>query len=147
MTLENLFRTGQLAEHETDARQVRRMLAAARRCVQDSRSEAISPETRMDAAYRAIMQASMVALWANDYRPSRSSPGHHMTLIQTLTTSVGLDRNRMLLIDTFRVKRNAIDYTGDDVDTGSVASCANAADHLIDDLERWLARNRPDLID
>jgi hypothetical protein len=68
MTLQNLLSTGQLAEHETDAVQVRRMLVAAQRSIDDAKNETISPETRLDAAYRAIMQASMVSLWANGYR-------------------------------------------------------------------------------
>ncbi len=65
MTLRNLLNTGQLAEHKTDAVQVKRMLFAAQRSIDDARNETISPETRLDAAYRAIMQASMVSLWAN----------------------------------------------------------------------------------
>jgi len=56
MTLRNLLNTGQLAEHETDAVQVRRMLVAAQRSIDDAKNETISPETRLDAAYRAIMQ-------------------------------------------------------------------------------------------
>lgn len=58
----------------------------------------------------------MIALWANGYRPSRNAPGHHQTMIQSLVHSVGLERERIFLLDTLRVKRNAIDYTGDDVD-------------------------------
>ena len=88
----------------------------------------------------------MVALWANGLRPSKSAPGHHRTMIQSLTHSVGLDNDRMLVLDTFRVKRNAIDYTGEDVDAASVESCTEAADHLLQHLNQWLAENRPDLL-
>ena len=37
MTLRNLLNTGQLAEHETDAVQVRRMLIAAQRGIDDAK--------------------------------------------------------------------------------------------------------------
>jgi len=145
MSLQNLLKIGALAEHVTDAEQVNRMLASAGRSIDDSRQPSISLETRLDAAYRAVMQVSMVALWANGFRPSKSAPGHHRTMIQTLTHSVGLDNDRMLVLDTFRVKRNAIDYTGEDVDAASVESCIEAADHLLQHLNKWLAENRPDL--
>lgn len=146
MNLQNLLSTGQLTGHETDARQVKQLLASVRRCIDDARTETISAGTRLDAAYRAIMQTSMVALWANGYRPVKSSPGHHMTLIQSLPASIGLERRQMLLLDTFRVKRNAIDYSGDAADTGSVASCIQAAEHLLEQLQTWLAANRADLL-
>lgn len=145
MTLRNLSRIGQLEAHETNAEQVRRMLESAERSIADARQASISPETRLDAAYRAITQLCMVALWANGFRPARSKPGHHQTMIQSLVHSIGLDPEETLLLDTFRVKRNAIDYTGDDVDEASVEECANAAARLRRQLIDWLSGNRPEL--
>ena len=98
MSLRNLLKIGQLAEHETDARQVGKILTAARRGIADARQDSISLETRLEAAYRAIMQLSMVALWANGYRPSKSRPGHHQTMIQSLVHSIELDSDQMLLL-------------------------------------------------
>ncbi len=145
MSLQNLLKIGQLEEHETNAEQVRRMLDSAERSITDARQESISPETRLDAAYRAITQLCMVALWANGCRPSKSKPGHHQTMIQSLVHSIGLDRDQMLLLDTFRVKRNAIDYTGDDVDEASVDECIEAADNLLRHVTQWLTNNKPEL--
>jgi hypothetical protein len=141
MSLENLLKIGQLEAHETNAEQVRRMLDSAARSITDARQESISPETRLDAAYRAITQICMVALWANGYRPARSKPGHHQTMIQSLVQSIGLDRGQVLLLDTFRVKRNAVDYTGDDVDEASVDECIEAADRLLRHVTQWLTNN------
>ncbi|MDE0343744.1 MAG: DNA-binding protein [Deltaproteobacteria bacterium] len=146
MSLQNLLGIGQLEEHEPSVAQVRRMLASAERSIADATQGSISPETRLDAAYRAIAQLCMVALWANGYRPSRSRPGHHQTMIQSLVHSVELDRDRMLLLDAFRVKRNAIDYTGDDVDEASVDECIGAADNLLRHVIRWITTNKPALI-
>jgi hypothetical protein len=145
MSLQNLLRIGQLEEHETDAAQVRRMLDSAARNIGDSRQESISPETRLDAAYRAITQLCMVALWANDVRPAKSKPGHHQTMIQCLVHTVELNRDKMLLLDTFRVKRNAIDYTGDDVDEASAHECTEAAIELLGQVDDWLSDNKPEL--
>jgi len=145
MSLQNLLKIGQLEEHETNAEQVRRMLDSAERSITDARQVSISPETRLDAAYRAITQISMVALWANGYRPAKSKPGHHQTMIQSLVHSIGLNQDQMLLLDTFRVKRNAIDYTGDDVDEASVEGCIEAADNLLCHVAQWLTNNKPEL--
>ena len=146
MSLQNLLKIGQLEEHETDATQVRRMLDSAERSITDARQISISAETRLDAAYRAITQLCMVALWVNGVRPSKSKPGHHQTMIQCLVHTVELDRDQMLLLDTFRVKRNAIDYTGEDVDEASVDDCIGAASSLFDTVSEWLGRNRPRLL-
>ena len=91
------------------------------------------------------MQLSMLALWASGYRPSRKALGHHHTMIHSLIHTIDLDRDQVLLLDTFRVKRNAIDYTGDDVDEGSVEACIEAADNLHECLSNWLVENRPNL--
>ncbi len=69
MSLQNLLKIGQLSEHTTDKEQVRKMVLAASRCLDDARQESISLETRLDASYKAIMQLSMVSLWANGSRP------------------------------------------------------------------------------
>jgi len=140
------LKIGRLAEHKTDKNQVGKLLVAAERSIADARLDSISLHSRLDIAYRAIMQLSMVALWANGYRPSRSAPGHHQTMLQSLVLSIGLDRDQMLLLDTFRVKRNAIDYTGDDVDENSVEACIEAADSLRVSLNSWLAQNKPELL-
>lgn len=145
MSLQNLLKIGQLEEHETSAEQVHRMLDSAERSIADARQESISPETRLDAAYRAITQLCMVALWANGYRPAKSKPGHHQTMIQSLVHSIGLDRDQMLLLNTFRVKRNAIDYTGDDIDEASVDECIEAADTLLCHVTQWLTNSKPEL--
>ncbi len=51
----------------------------------------------------------------------------------------------MILLDTFRVKRNAIDYTGNDVDQASVDECILAAEHLMTWVTAWISDNKPDL--
>ena len=64
MTLENLLKTRQLEPHETNAKQVGKQLRAISRSLEDARQENITAETRLEAGFRAIMQLSMLALWA-----------------------------------------------------------------------------------
>lgn len=143
MTLENLLKIGQLKAHNTDRLEVRRLLEAARRNLEDAEVEAISLETRFDAAYKGIMQVALVALLANGYRAD--SRGHHQIMIQSLPLTIGISKERMLVLDTMRRKRNAADYLGNDVDRVSVEVCITQASELLDDVERWLRENRPEL--
>jgi len=145
MTLENLLKTRQLEPHETNTRQVCKQLNSIKRSLADARQETITAETRLEAGYRAIMQLSTLALWANGYRPS-TSLGHHATTIQSLVTSVGVDSARMKLLDTFRVKRNAVNYSCQDMDLASVKACIAAGEDLLQHVHQWLAENRPDLL-
>jgi hypothetical protein len=68
MSLDNLVKINQLNTHVSNAAEIGRLLAAARRNVADSGVKAISAQTRFDAAYKAIMQCAMVGLCANGYR-------------------------------------------------------------------------------
>ncbi len=146
MTLENLLKIGQLKSHVTDATEIRRLLAAARRNLADAGVKAISPETRFDAAYKAIMQVALVALMANGYRPDTNRPGHHMTVLQSLPKTMGLSNKRMVVLDALRRKRNLADYMGEDIDDASVESCIAEAGRLLGEAEVWLKKNRRDLM-
>jgi hypothetical protein len=145
MSLENLLKIGQLERHDTDPVQAGRLLESSNRCLADARQESITAETRLEAGYRAIMQLSMLALWANGFRPT-SAAGHHMTMIQSLVHSVGLDPDQVRLLDTFRVKRNSINYTGEDMDIASVEACIAAGEELLQHIRAWLAENHPELV-
>ena len=144
MSLENLSRIGQLESHEANEAQISRLLESSIRTLEDARVESITSETRLEAGYRAIMQLCMLALWANGYRPT-SAAGHHMVMIQSLVHTVGLDSDQVRLLDTFRVKRNTINYTGDDVDIASVEACIFAGENLLKHVRTWLGEQRPDL--
>ncbi|HEV8262119.1 MAG TPA: DNA-binding protein [Burkholderiales bacterium] len=146
MSLQNLLKTGQLKEHPPDAAEVQRLLAAAERNLVDARVTTISPETRFDAAYKAAMQAALAALMAHGYRPDASRPGHHMTVLQALTLTIGLAPARVTLLDTLRRKRNLSDYTGDDIDDSSAEHCIAETDRLLQDVTAWLKAHRPQLI-
>ena len=70
VSLQNLLKIGQLKAHPPDAAEVQRLMAAAGRNLADARVTTISPETRFDAAYKAVMQAALAALMP------RLPPGH-----------------------------------------------------------------------
>lgn len=146
MSLQNLLKIGQLKEHPEDAEEIERLLSAAQRSVADARVTAIGPETRFDAAYKAIMQVALAALMAHGFRPDTNRPGHHATVIQALPLTLGLAAARVTVLDTLRRKRNLSDYTGEDIDDASVNACVAEAQHLLADAKTWLQAHRPHLM-
>jgi hypothetical protein len=146
MTLQNLLQTGQLKEHEATREEVRTLLDAVRRNLTDAHVTAVSLETRLDAAFKAIMQLSLVALLANGFRPSAGA-GNHMTLIQSLPELIGLASKRVVVLDALRLKRNVADYMGGYVDQSATETCITEAQALLKDVQTWLADHRPDLAD
>lgn len=115
MSLQNLLKIGQIKEHPTDSEEIERLLSAADRNLRDAHVKDISPETRFDAAYKAIMQSALAALLMHGYRPDTNRPGHHMTVLQSTPLTLGLSAKRVVVLDALRRQRNISDYTGDDV--------------------------------
>ena len=108
MTLKNLLGIS-LDAVPPDPAAIGKLLAAAQRNLADAQLAGLSAENRFDAAYKAIMQLSMVALQANGYRTLTSKPGHHQTAIQSLTTSVGVAPAQVIVLDALRKLRNLSD--------------------------------------
>lgn len=77
MTLENLLRTGQLRADAADEQELRRLLDSAQLALKDAAFADLSGDSRLNLAYRAMMQAALAAVLASSYRPSTSEPGHH----------------------------------------------------------------------
>lgn len=146
MTLDNLFRIGKLKRHDVDKVEIERLLAAAERALSDAEISRISSDSRLDLAYRAIMQAALVAMLANGFRPSTNEPGHHQLLIQALPKTLGLAPERVRLLDAFRAARNQSAYAGVPVSDTVALECVAAARGLIQEIGDWLRANRPDLL-
>lgn len=145
MTLENLLAIHQLQRLEPERESLQRLLQAAARNLADAKVEQISGENRFDAAYKAIMQCAMAALWANGYRTATSQPGHHQTAIQTLPKTIGLDQDTVIVLDALRKQRHLSDYAGDPVSEAAVAECIGQAESLLTTVNVWITAHRPDL--
>lgn len=146
MTLQNLLKIGRLKEHEPDAAEVQRLLAAVSRNLHDAAVPGISDETRFDVAYKAVMQCALVALLATGYRPSTHEPGHHQTMIQSLPLTLGLGNDVWVVLDALRRQRNANDYTGQPMTMAAVAECLAQARSLHEVLLTHLRANHSALL-
>jgi hypothetical protein len=146
MSLDNLVgRTLEIIK--PDASVIKRLLSSAERNIADAHVMEISPENRFDAAYKAIMQLSNAALQANGYRTLTSKPGHHMTMIQVLSQTIGLDNRTVIVLDALRKQRNVADYSGDIVPASAVDECILHAENLLHDVNHWLKENKQELND
>jgi hypothetical protein len=146
MSLDNLVGIS-LEKITPDAAAIGRLLSAARRNIADARVQEISAENRFDAAYKAIMQLANAALQANGYRTLTSKPGHHMTMIQTLGQTLGVDQQTVIVLDALRKQRNVSDYSGDVVPISAVQECLTHAEALLETILAWLQANQPALLD
>ena len=136
-----------LEKLEPDSTSIARLLAAARRNIADATIMAVSSENRFDAAYKAIMQLANASLQANGFRTLTSKPGHHMTMIQALGLTLGLDKESVIILDALRKQRNVSDYSGDIVPESAARDCLMHAENLLHNVSRWLKANRPDLVE
>jgi len=127
-----------------DAAQVARLLAAAERNILDAQLDGLSAENRFDAAYKAIMQLAMLALYVKGYRTLTSKPGHHQTAIQTLPLTVGTPARQVIVLDALRKQRNLSDYSDDLVPDSVVVDCLASAKDLFAQVHAWLALAKPD---
>ncbi len=131
MTLENLLAIKRLQRHEAGRAAILKLLGAAERNLADAKVTTISAENRFDAAYKAILQCAMAALWAKGFRTSTSEPGHHQTAIQVLPLTLALDSASVIVLDALRKQRNLNDYTGDGVNEALLAECIAQAESLL----------------
>lgn len=145
MSLENLARIGRLKPHTTDRAELAKLLKGAERSLKDAENTSVSNAGRFTCAYTAIMEAAQAALFANGYRPNTSEGGHHMTMVQALVHTIGLDRARMQVLDAHRRKRHVIEYSGEDAEPTEVRDAVTAARALLADVKAWLKKNRPEL--
>lgn len=143
MTLQNLLKIGRLKPHAPTAQEIQRLLAAANRNLADAQAEIISDETRFDAAYKSIMQLTLVAMMASGYRPSTNEPGHHQTMIQSLPLTLGIPNSDWVVLDALRRKRNVNDYEGNPIEPAAVAECIAQAKTMRDKTQHWLTERYP----
>src|SRR6266436_297698 len=145
MTLENLLRIGKLKAHAVDKVEIDRILAAAERALADAALGNLSSDSRLDLAYRAIMQAALAAMLANGYRPATSEPGHHQLLIQALPKTACIPTERVRVLDAYRAARNLADYRGVPVSDAVAQECATEAGSVLATVRTWIAVHRADL--
>ena len=140
--MENLLRTGKLKAHAADEREILRLLDAAQLALKDAAVAELSGDSRLNLAYRAMIQAALAAVLANGYRPSTSEPGHHQLLLQVLPKTIGMPTERVQVLEAFRKARNQNDYRGVPVSDAMARECMGHAQRLLADVRDWIDARR-----
>jgi hypothetical protein len=136
MSLENLLRIGKLKAHAADELEIARLLDSAERSLRDAAQAALSSESRLELAYRALIQVALAAMLLKGYRPSTSEPGHHQLLIQALALTAGLPPPRVQVLEAYRKARNQSGYRGVPVSDVIAQSCAEDAHRLVGEVRK-----------
>ena len=131
MSLENLARIGKLKPHAPDRSEIARLLESAERALKDAALGNLSSDTRLKAAYGALMQAALAAMYAKGYRPTTSEPGHHQLVIQALSLTMKLPAERIRVLEGYRKARNQSEYRGIPVSDAVLNECLNDARRLV----------------
>lgn len=139
MTLDNLLRVGRLKAHAADEREIARLLASAEQALTDARNTSLSAGSRLDLAYKTLIQAALAAMLAKGYRPATSEPGHHQLLIQALPKTAGVAPERVQVLEAYRKARNQSDYRGVPVSDAVADECADDAGRLLADVRARFA--------
>ena len=142
MTLENLARIGKLKAHAADEPEIARLLESAERALKDASVAGLSTDSRLELAYRTLMQAALAAMLANGYRPATSEPGHHQVVIQALPKTIGMAAERVQVLEAYRKARNQSDYRGVSVSDAVARECAEEAARLLAEVRAWINARR-----
>jgi hypothetical protein len=99
----------------------------------------------LNIAYNAALQSATAALAASGYRVSREA--HHYRVIQSLSFTIGADKNLVNQLDQFRKKRNISDYERAGLVSEQEADeMETLARRLRKSVEGWLRASRPELL-
>jgi hypothetical protein len=91
------------------------------------------------------MQASLIAMLASGFRPATSEAGHHQLLIQALPKTIGLEADRVRVLDALRAARNQSDYGGTSVSDSVATESLEEAGRLVREVRAWLETYHPEV--
>ncbi len=145
MSLESYSRNSWIRRHETSPREIADLLAIADRDVGQSQIPGLGPEWRFDIAYNAVLQLATAVLAAAGYRAERANK--HQRTLECLGYTLGIERQRVLFMDTCRRKRHKAIYerVGAISDAEADEMIATAK-QLRKEVAEWLREGRPDLL-
>jgi uncharacterized protein (UPF0332 family) len=123
-----------LKSQPVDWKQVDRYLAAATKKLATAKKVLpIDDEAAFQLAYEAMLKGSLGLMLSHGFRP-RSTPGHHMAIIEFAEKQLGAPSHRLVaLFDRMRRKRNQALYDA----TGLITR--TEAEQALDTAAKYLA--------
>ena len=137
--LENLAKIGQLKAEPASALDIERLLAMARKHLDDAKREFNSIEGRFISAYSVGHAAGLAALRWHGYRSE-----NRYLVFQTLQHTVGWTAVQWRQLDTAHNKRNLAEYEGYlEVEPSYVQGLIAMVALLLDDVSRLVSPADP----
>ncbi len=142
VTLSDWLANRWIVAHEPNATEIADLFAVVDRDLEDASVPRLSADWRLGITYNAALQLATLALMAEGYRTGRER--HHERAILSLRETVGIEGQRVLLLDAVRRKRNQINYEH----AGSTSTLeADEFYHVVTQLRadtvRWLRKKHP----
>ena len=146
MTLKNWLDNGWLIKHATNSQEISDLLQVADRDLKDCETRGLSADWQLGIAYNAALQTATTALAACGFRSGRDA--HHHRVIQSLRYTIGADPSLVNQFDQYRKKRNIGGYDmAGMISQNEADGMKTLAKQLRKEVEEWLRRNHPKLMD
>lgn len=134
-----------LKPQAANARDVVAWLLAAQTKLQDAQQSVVSPGTRMDAAWDAVLLACLAVACAQGWRAT-SDKGHHLAVLEGAAQAVGLGQNRFDELDALRDWRNRKYRAGQFSTVEEVNEAIALVMPFQADVAAWFALRHPALL-
>jgi len=129
---------GELSREPASPGEIRRLVDAATRRLEDAANASIHPETRLEQAYHAILNCALVALRANDLR-AVNAPGKHRFALESLADTLGTTPDLITYFPQLRDLRHRDIYEGPiHVSEREAEDAVAEASRLLEHLRMWL---------
>ena len=130
--LSNLARIGKIKAEPMNRAEIDRMLAMARKRLEDASFLQISQEGRFTSAYNAIHAAALAALRWHGYRSE-----NRYIVFQSLGHTLNWPAHKWRVLDAAHQKRNLAEYEGFlEIEESTIAELQRLATELIADVEK-----------
>lgn len=140
MSLQEMLLRSELKREKPMPGEIKRMLQAVERRLQDAGHVDIHAETRLEQAYHAILGCALIGLRAHALRLV-NRPGHHMVALESLADTLDISSDRIDYFQTLRDLRNKDLYTGRTyISDNQAIEAVEEARNLMQDLTTWLAQ-------
>ena len=139
MSLEEMILRSELSREPANPGEIRRLVDAATRRLEDAANASIHPETQLEQAYHAILNCALVALRAENLR-AVNGPGKHRFVLESLEHTLGTPPDVVSYFQQLRDLRHRDIYEGSiHVSEREAEDAVTEASRLLDHLRTWLA--------
>jgi len=138
MSLEERLLRGELRREAARSGEIRRLIDAATRRIEDAASTSIHPETRLEQAYHAVLNCALAALRVESFR-AVSGPGKHRFVLASLADTLGTAADLIAYFQRLRDLRHRNIYEGSiHVSEREVEDAVTEAAKLLEHLHTWM---------